>query len=126
MGRSKKAVIAVLVTLIVTVLMCIAAIAVKPCKIMSRSMSPAIDKNDVVMIVKCSIEDIEIGDIVMCEVTSDINIVHRVVTVSKNEGNIELKTKGDGNSEVDVWKVNVDNYRGKCVASLNNGGINLW
>ncbi len=84
---------------------------IKPSVILTSSMKPAISKGDIVLIKKCSIENIDPGDIIEYK-THNYSIVHRVTKVLAYPKGIELVLKGDNNSKEDKYPVTKDNLVG--------------
>ncbi|NLL02525.1 MAG: signal peptidase I [Mollicutes bacterium] len=85
--------------------------SIKPTVILTSSMKPSINKGDVALIKKCSIENISPGDIIEYE-SDNFKIVHRVIKVLTNYKRIELVLKGDNNSKEDKNHVTKDNLIG--------------
>lgn len=80
----------------------------------SGSMSPKIDKGDVVIVKKLKdseLYDIKKGDILVYN-HDDRIIVHRVNKIINSNGQINFRTKGDNNSTADSWQVNEDDVIG--------------
>ena len=80
----------------------------------SGSMTPKINKGDVVIVKKLKeseIYDIKKGDILVYNHDDKI-IVHRVNKIIKNNGQINFKTKGDNNNASDSWQVKQDEVIG--------------
>lgn len=80
----------------------------------SGSMTPKINKGDVVVVKKLKdteIYDIKKGDILVYNHDDKI-IVHRVNKIIKNNGQINFKTKGDNNNTADSWQVKQDEVIG--------------
>ena len=80
----------------------------------SGSMTPKINKGDVVIVKKLKdteIYDIKKGDILVYNHDDKI-IVHRVNKIIKNNGQINFKTKGDNNNTADSWQVKQDEVIG--------------
>lgn len=73
----------------------------------SGSMTPNINKGDVVIVEKYNEEElrqIEKGDILVYKKENQV-VVHRVVEVNK-DGKITFRTKGDNNDSEDAWIIN--------------------
>lgn len=74
----------------------------------SGSMTPNINKGDVVIVEKYQEDElvnIKEGDILVYK-KEDTVIVHRVVEVSKNDNTYSYRTKGDSNDNEDSWIIN--------------------
>ena len=73
----------------------------------SGSMTPNINKGDVVIVEKYNeneIENIEKGDILVYKKENQV-VVHRVVEVNQDD-EITFRTKGDNNDDEDAWIIN--------------------
>ena len=73
----------------------------------SGSMTPNINKGDVVIVEKYNEEElgqIEKGDILVYKKENQV-VVHRVVEVNK-DGKMAFRTKGDNNDSEDAWIIN--------------------
>lgn len=80
----------------------------------SSSMSPSIDKGDIVIVEKLNkdeLPDIKKGDILVYNQENRI-IVHRVNKILKTNDEIVIRTKGDNNDSVDSWQVKEDQIIG--------------
>lgn len=87
----------------------------KPTIVTSGSMEPAIRVNSISMLKQCTIDDIEIGDVVMYRSIHGYNVTHRVV----DKTSIGLITKGDNNADVDGYYITADLVRAKVVWTCN-------
>ena len=74
------------------------------------SMEPVLNGNSYVVIEKCTLKDIGIGDIIAYTQSDGRNIVHRVI-----ETGAELWTRGDANNTNDPEKVTNSNLMGRVV-----------
>ena len=91
----------------------------------SNSMIPIFAKGDAVLIEKVDkdeLEFIEVDDIIALYYNNQI-IVHRVVSIEKNDGNYTFKTKGDNNPSVDVWTTEGKDVYGKMKYVVKYIGI---
>ena len=93
----------------------------EPVVIVSGSMLPTIQINSLTIVRECSIEDIEVDDIIMYYHPSmKINITHRVIEKNTREdGSIYLVTQGDNNNVRDNIQINSNLLRGKMVRIYN-------
>jgi signal peptidase len=85
---------------------------IKPVAILSGSMKPIINPGDMVIIKKCDITDIKIGDIVQYQV-NNYTVVHRVVSIDYDYGQTSLIMKGDANKNVDKEPITSEQVIGK-------------
>jgi len=86
--------------------------------VVSGSMEPEIKTNSLNIIKLCSIEDINVNDVVCFNYSQDI--IHRVFEIKTNEdGDIVLHTKGDANEKADDVEVYGEMVIGKVVKTFN-------
>ncbi len=69
----------------------------------SGSMNGTINKGDVVLLDK-KVKHYDEGDIIAFE-QDGVVVVHRIVSVDKDDGIYSYKTKGDANNAMDMWTV---------------------
>lgn len=89
--------------------------------ISSESMSPEINKGDIIVIKKCEPLEIEEGDIITFETNSEI-VTHRVKKVNNINGKVSYITKGDSNEVEDTNYVYYEQIIGKKVNVISNLG----
>ena len=80
----------------------------------SGSMQKELYVGDVVIVKKLNkseLKEIEVGTILVFKMQNKI-IVHRVVEINKEDGNLIFRTKGDNNKENDKWVVTENNLIG--------------
>lgn len=71
----------------------------------SGSMHPEINMGDMVLVEKVNdLEKIEVGQVLVYR-NRDKVILHRIIEVNNNAGEITFKTKGDNNKKADMWVV---------------------
>lgn len=72
--------------------------------VLSGSMEPAFQRGDILFL-NNSVEKVFVGDVVVFKIKDrDIPIVHRILKVhEKEDGRVELLTKGDNNRVDDRW-----------------------
>lgn len=92
--------IASAIVLLLTIVFAAGFFSIKPVVILTGSMKPLINPGDMVIIKKCSISDIKVGDIVEYSM-GDYSIAHRVISIYYNAGEASLITKGDANKATD-------------------------
>jgi signal peptidase I len=85
--------------------------------IVSNSMVPTFQKNDLLIIEINSFSDIKINDIVVFKSTAPDNlIIHRVIKIIKdNKRKLKIITKGDANPTEDKTPLKKSNYIGKAI-----------
>ena len=82
--------------------------------IASNSMNPVFYRGDALMIDKCDIKDIKVGDILIFKKDKRI-VSHRVIKKFKVNDEIKFLTKGDNNKQKDDIIVDNSNYIGKGI-----------
>lgn len=87
--------------------------------IMSGSMIPTIDIGDVA-VVKQNVE-VKKNDIVAYS-EGRATVVHRVIEVNNEEGEISYQTKGDNNNTQDIHKVKQEEIKGVYVGRIRKVG----
>lgn len=92
--------------------------------VMSGSMEPTINVDDLVIIKTVSIDDVKENDIITYKDNGSY-ITHRVVGISNEDGLIKLTMQGDNNNVIDKVKVTSDTLQGKYLTHISNGGTIL-
>ena len=90
---------------------------IKPVGIASASMSPKINVGDVVFIKKCTIDEIDILDVIEYR-RKDFTVIHRVVNKYEIDGKTFLITKGDNNKDEDSDAVTEEQIIGKSIGRI--------
>lgn len=86
--------------------------------VVTGSMEPTIQTNSLNVIRLCSIDDIEVNDIICFNYGQDIT--HRVLEKTVNDSGVTiLHTKGDANDAADSIEVNDDMLVGKVIKTFN-------
>lgn len=90
---------------------------IKPLAVATGSMEPNINIGDVVIIKKCTMNDIKVGDVIEYK-KSGASIIHRVLEINQdNEGNYYIVAEGDNNETMDK-KVLEEQITGKCLFKI--------
>jgi len=89
--------------------------------IVSESMEPTLEKNDVVIVQKCAVSQLKEGDIITFQQDNRI-ISHRILKVIKENGTIKFKTKGDNNEIPDPDEVETAQVFGKVLFRIKGIG----
>lgn len=99
---------------------------IHPKAIATASMYPEIEIGDIVIVKKCSINDLKKEDIIEFQI-EDQNIVHRVTDI-QNDGNIfKITTKGDNNNQEDANPVLEEQLKGKVIFKIKYLGLpSVW
>ena len=88
--------------------------------IVSESMEPTLQKNDVVIVQKCEPTQLQKGNIITFKQDERI-ISHRIIDITEERGIIKFKTKGDNNEIADPDQVEAGQVYGKVL--YNIGGV---
>lgn len=93
----------------------------RPVLVVSGSMLPSIEINSLSIMKYCSIDEVEVGDVVMYyHPRLNINITHRAIEKNTDSnGDTYLIAKGDANSSADDISVTDDMLVGKLTATYN-------
>ena len=90
--------------------------------IVSGSMEPIIKTRDAVVVRRCKIDDIKIGDVVTYRSMDDafygILITHRVVNIENVNGQKLFVTKGDNNETIDRSPIKFEQVLGKVAMRI--------
>ena len=89
--------------------------------IVSESMEPTFYKDDLVVVKKCNLGELQKGDIITFK-QDDRIISHRIVSITKDKGEIKFSTKGDNNDVQDKEPVELQNVYGKVLFSIKKIG----
>ena len=89
--------------------------------IISESMEPTLEKNDIVIVQKCKELQLHKGDIITFLQDEKI-ISHRILNIVKENGITKYETKGDNNKIADSNKVEFKQIYGKVVFKIKNVG----
>lgn len=89
--------------------------------IVSESMEPTLEINDVVIVKKCAISQIREGDIITFK-QDERTISHRILDVIQENEIIKFKTKGDNNEIPDSDLVDSEQVYGKVLFSIKGIG----
>lgn len=89
--------------------------------IISESMEPTLEKNDIVIVQKCKESQLHKGDIITFLQDEKI-ISHRILNIVKENGITKYETKGDNNKITDSNKVEFEQIYGKVVFKIKNIG----
>ena len=94
--------------------------------ITSTSMEPVLKPNDLIVVEKASIAQIEPGDIIAFDSHMEMGIVaHRAIEVYEHDGGLVMDTKGDNAENKDPWRVTDDDLIGKVKDVIPTVGILL-
>lgn len=88
--------------------------------IISESMEPTLEIDDVVIVKKCSTKDLKVGDIITFN-HEGRTISHRILKIT-NEEEIKITTKGDNNDVPDKDEVTASEIYGKVLFKIRKIG----
>jgi len=95
----------------------------------SGSMTPNVNKGDVVIGEKLKTEDfnnLAVNDIIIYQHDNKL-IVHRIIKITKNGTTLTFNTKGDHNESADAWNISTSDIRGKVVFKVDYIGYpSVW
>lgn len=89
--------------------------------IVSESMEPTLNKNDLVLVQKCELSELQEGDIITFK-QDDRTISHRIIDITKEKGDFQFKTKGDNNEIADPDKVESGQVYGQVLFRVKGIG----
>ena len=89
--------------------------------IVSESMEPTLEIDDVVVVQKCDTSQLQKGDIITFQQDGRI-ISHRILDVTKEKSAIKFETKGDNNEIPDSEKVEAGQVYGKVLFKVKRIG----
>ena len=90
---------------------------IKTFTIVSRSMEPTLEINDVVFIKKYDINKLQEGDIIAF-IQDEDNITHRIERIEINKNEKLFITKGDSNNTTDPKRINEFQIEGKYIGKI--------
>lgn len=106
--------IPLLIFIIVFICFVMGVFKYRPLAIMSNSMLPYFSRGDMVIIKKINKEDLQnltINDIIEYRINNHI-VVHRIIEIKENGGNLYFRTKGDNNNAPDTKYVSTSQITG--------------
>lgn len=89
--------------------------------IITGSMEPEINVDDIVIVKKVDKIDIRKGDIITFTIENE-TITHRVINISSVDGELIYTTKGDKNDVSDIEKIEYRQIEGKYVTKIPKAG----
>lgn len=90
--------------------------------IISGSMKPEINVNDIIIVKEVGQEKIKINDIISFKINQE-TITHRVINIEYgNDGKVYYITKGDANNAEDGERITFDNIEGKYIFRIQKIG----
>ncbi len=97
----------------------------EPITILSSSMKPTFNRNDVVIYKKLSEEELQKipKDSIIIYSIKNQNIAHRVVDIIKQDNNVKYQTKGDSNNTPDSNLVETNQIKGIYIFHIKHIGF---
>lgn len=89
----------------------------KTFSIISGSMEPKININDIVIVKNVDKNQIKINDIITFKI-EDETITHRVINIKQIDDKLIYTTKGDSNEVTDIEKIEYNQIEGKYVGKI--------
>lgn len=89
--------------------------------IVSESMEPTFNVNDLVVVKKVDTSELNDGDIITFENDGKV-ISHRILQISKNRNGVKIQTKGDNNEVQDPYELTAEQVYGKVIFSIEKLG----
>ena len=96
-------------------------LGIKTFTIISNSMNPKINIDDIVIIKEVPEKELKVDDIITFNSNSG-TITHRITGIQENGRNRIYITKGDSNSISDVERISYDQIEGKYVGKIPRAG----
>ena len=94
--------------------------------VLSNSMVPEFSRGDAVLIEKLNdneLDKLKEDDIIAFYDTSGRMVIHRIFSISIDDEQYFIKTKGDNNESVDSWTISNESIYGKVITSIRYIGI---
>lgn len=94
----------------------------KPFIVLSGSMEPTINTGDLAISKETNPNTLKVGDIISFKIKEDVVVTHRIVEITKEDGELAFITKGDHNYENDQNPVKASSVEGIYVKKLDGLG----
>ncbi len=92
-------------------------LGIKTFSIVSGSMRPTIDIDDIIIVKECSDEELNVDDIITFNIDNEI-ITHRIISKEFVKNNMIYTTKGDSNEVTDIKEITYNQIEGKYVGKI--------
>ena len=109
--------IPVAIALVLLIWFALGIFPIKPVGIATASMHPQLRVGDLVIIEKCTANDVKISDIIEYQMDG-YTVIHRIVNIYQEKGEFFLITKGDNNESEDKLPVREDQLLGKALFKI--------
>ena len=90
--------------------------------IISESMEQTINVNDLIIIKKCSQDEIKNKDIITYKKKDGTIVTHRIIKITNENGQNVYTTKGDNNQVEDEEKIKHEQVQGKYIFKIKGAG----
>ena len=91
----------------------------RPAFVPSHSMEPIINQGDLVLVGPVDAESVQVGDVVLYELSNRQRVLHRVVEIRTGEsGGREYIFRGDNNNTEDLMPVKSEQFIGKYIGRV--------
>jgi len=82
-------------------------------RVLTGSMAPRLHRGDVLVIKQVSTNDLKVGQVVLLPMPSAGGTLyaHRLVSVTRSDGTVVVRTKGDANPVEDPWTLNIESNK---------------
>ena len=98
---------------------------IRPTAVATGSMTPRLKVGDLV-VTSIFTDSVEVGDIIQFR-RDDVTVIHRVVELTRVNGEVVYVTRGDANKSNDGGYVRMQDVEGKVLFSIPYlGWITLW
>jgi signal peptidase len=95
---------------------------VQPTMITGPSMEPELKAGDLVIVKEAPPEAIKVGDVIRFQYNG-VYVLHRVIEINHEDGQITFITKGDNNNTIDPDPVMADQLEGRAVLTIPKVGL---
>ena len=113
-NSNPRNIIPLVICIILAIWFALGIFPIKPVAIATGSMEKELHVGDVVIIKKCSANDIEEGDIIEYQMEG-YTVIHRVTKKTQKNGRFTFITKGDSNDNEDLQPVTQEQIIGKVI-----------
>lgn len=90
--------------------------------IISESMVPTINVNDLIVIKQCEQEEMQVGDIITYKTEDDTIVTHKIIEINKVAEKNVYTTKGDNNDIKDSDPIYHEQVHGKYLFKISGAG----
>jgi signal peptidase len=90
---------------------------IKPVGIATASMVPELNVGDLTIIQKCTANDVKVQDIIEYQMDG-YTVIHRIITITQEDGEFFFITKGDNNTSEDKTPVSEQQLIGKVIFKI--------